>query len=366
MLILVLLLPGFACKKMDSTYKEFIVPGGLVYPGKAYQAVAYTGRYRAQVEWLRGADPLVTKARIFWNNFADSAEINTPQGIDTFRYVVNNLQESAYTFYVRTYNAKGDISVPVELVTKVYGDKYQSGLLTRPVLSAGFDDADTLKINWGGADITNGAWATEVTYTDSTDQQKTARFSTTEAVAKILDAKKGTAYSYRTLYLPDTRSIDTFYTETIAAPNIPYKFSKQAWVATTDSYAETSQLSAGGGPPDRAIDNDVNTFWHTDHTTTKPAYPHWLAVDMKKSQTVTDVELTCRPNVTNSFTEFYIEGSNDGVTWKRYTSALTLIQQNATQRYAIPGNPSLRYIRIWATKGASYYASIAEFSVLGF
>jgi hypothetical protein len=57
---------------MDSTYKQYVVPGGLTYAGKPTSPKAYSGLNRIKIAWLRGADPSVVKAKIFWNNFADS------------------------------------------------------------------------------------------------------------------------------------------------------------------------------------------------------------------------------------------------------------------------------------------------------
>jgi hypothetical protein len=37
-----------ACKKMDSTYKQFVVTDGIVYPGKANKPVANAGRNRVK------------------------------------------------------------------------------------------------------------------------------------------------------------------------------------------------------------------------------------------------------------------------------------------------------------------------------
>ena len=64
MILFITVLAFTACKKMDSTYKEFIVPGRLSYIGKATSPKAYAGHNRVEITWLRGADPNVTKAMI--------------------------------------------------------------------------------------------------------------------------------------------------------------------------------------------------------------------------------------------------------------------------------------------------------------
>ncbi len=64
-----------ACRKMDATYKEYVVPAGLVYPGKA-MAIAKSGRSRIQLVWPKGVDRTVVKAKVYWNSFADSIVVD--------------------------------------------------------------------------------------------------------------------------------------------------------------------------------------------------------------------------------------------------------------------------------------------------
>ena len=122
-----------ACKKMDSIYKDFIVPGGLPYAGRVTKPVIQSGRQRIKISWLRGADPNVNLARIYWNNYTDSVNVPIPATGDTISVIIANLEEKPYTFVARTYDDKGNKSVAVELLGESYGDKYQSLLVTRPV-----------------------------------------------------------------------------------------------------------------------------------------------------------------------------------------------------------------------------------------
>lgn len=202
-----------ACKKMDSEYRKFVVPGGIIYPGKATAAIAYPGHNRVRISWLRGSDPSVVKAKIFWNNYADSTEINIPSSDDTINVTIDNLPEKSYSFIIITYDAKGNISVPVELLSAAYGDGYQSSLLDRPVVSSIVDTQNNLIINWGPADIANGAYATELKYVDINNKNHLQVIGITDSVTEIPDFKPGSKYQYRTIFLPDSMAIDTFYTD---------------------------------------------------------------------------------------------------------------------------------------------------------
>jgi hypothetical protein len=200
-----------------------------------------------------------------------------------------------------------------------------------------------------------------VSYTDNTGNVKVKRFKVQDLISVISDYKQGTTYQYRTMYVPNSASIDTFYTDYVVK-RVAEKINKTAWTATADSYALTSQLPNGG--PIKVIDDNIATFWHTETTSTK-IYPHWLAVDMKKLFNVTRVELTCRQGKTDSFTSFTIQGSLNGVTWTSYDS-FTVIQKNETQSFIITGSPQMRYIRVYVATGPNYYAHLAEFSAFGY
>lgn len=364
-MVLLLTICAFsACKKMDSTYKEYKIPGGgLIYPGKVTSPVVYAGHNRVKIAWLRGSDASVINARIYWNNYSDSLNVPIPPTGDTISVIIDNLLEQTYSFVVKTYDNKGNSSVPVELLGGSYGNKYQSRLLDRPIITSEMDlTSNILNFQWGTANVTGGFYANEVIYTDNVGDTKVKFFKVQDLTSVIEDYKPGTPYQLRTLYVPNGVSIDTFYTA-YSVQRASAKINKSVWTATADSYALTSQ--APNGAAIKAVDDIITTFWHTDHTTTKPAFPHWLAVNMKKLTNVSRVELTCRPGVVNTFTAFTIQGSMDGLVWTSYDS-FTLLQKDPTQSFMITGSPRMQYIRIYATAGSQYYANLAEFSVIGY
>ncbi|TCC99452.1 hypothetical protein EZ444_01890 [Pedobacter hiemivivus] len=355
-----------ACTKMDSSYKEFIVPGGLTYAGRVTKPVVQSGRERIRISWLRGADANVKLARIYWNNYADSVSVPIPASGDTISVIIDHLEERPYTFIARTFDDKGNKSVDVELLGETYGPKYQSLLVTRPVVQSE-NMGTNLLITWSNANKTGGAYVTEVEYINTANVVTVKRFGVDEVSSAISDYKPGSTYRYRTEYRPGA-SIDPFYTgytSLIVSSKIP----KSGLVATADSFAATSQLANGGGPAKFAFDDDLNTFWHTHHTPAPvPVFPHWLAVDLQKTYNITRVELICRAGatgVTNSFTTFIIQGSMNGTTWTDYDT-FTLIQKDEAQSFAPKNTAKMRFFRIYATAGPAVHTSLAEFTVYGY
>lgn len=328
-----------ACNKMDSTYRDFIVKNGVVYPGRATDPVAAPGRNRIRISWLRGTDPTVTHATVFWNNYADSLPVTIPATGDTITVVIDQLPEKAYTFEIVTYNQQGNPSVPVELLAQAYGPAYEATLLNRPVASSLMDGSGSVYVVWGAADVVNGAFGTLVTYVNNGDDSVTQRVEVTSDTAVLADYKPGTEFRYRTAFLPDSLSIDTFYSVYDTHPAYR-KIPKSGWIASADSYSSPYV-------PENAIDDDLNTFWNSNYRTAPPPFPHWWQVDMGAPHQVALLDLTCRQNYLLGF-DFTIQGSMDGMNWTDYDS-YTLLPQMETQRYVVTGAPAMRFIRIYQT-----------------
>lgn len=355
-----------ACKKMDDNYKEYIIPGGVVYPGKPLTPKFHPGKYRAMVSWKRGTDPKITKARIYWNNFTDSVEVLIAPKQDSVSYIFTNLQETIYSYTIRTIDENGNKSVPVELTGSVFGDTYQTSLLNRAIASATIGEDDKLTILWGAADTTNGARTTEVRYTTVGGQTAIASFSAKKDTSIITGVQGGAGFEYRTVFTPDTLAIDTFYTAWQQLPGSFMQIARTTWTATADTYELNGQLP--NGAPSKLLDADNESYWHTNHSKAPvTGYPHWLAFNMNRRVKVDRVVLTSRSShFREDFTDFIVQGSDDGTTWTNYGN-FTLAEITGPQSFTIVGAPVMRYLRIWQVRNAtgSPHSHLAEFSVFG-
>jgi hypothetical protein len=158
------------------------------------------------------SDPKVKELRIYWNNKKDSVvvPIIRTSGIDAVTKIINNLEENIYNFEFRTFDAKGNSSIPVNASAEVYGDRYISSLINRPVLNYSLVESD-LKVNYVNLNTDSGALGTEIEYTSSSDELKTIFTDISKTNVVINDFKSGSTYRYRTLYKPVPKAIDTFY-----------------------------------------------------------------------------------------------------------------------------------------------------------
>lgn len=352
-----------SCTKIDSKYEQFIVPGGRTYAGRIIGQKAYSGHNRIKVVWLKSVDPNVVKSRIFWDNYNDSVEVTIPVTGDSVIHIFENMPEKSYTFMIKNYDKNGNASVAAEVFGTSYGANYESSLLNRFLNSSETEDSGTLNIQWGPANTSGGMIATEVKYTGTDGNTKTALFDIADISSKIPDYNSGTIVQYRTVYRPDSSSIDVFYTG-FTEKKVSERVSQLGWTATASSVELSAQLP--NGPPNKAIDGSTDTYWHSNHTGLITGYPYWLAVDMKKPITVTRIELFSRKAYfTEDFTDFTFQGSMDGTIWTSY-GTFNMEKLAATQSFIINGAPTLRYARIYMTKGVTVHAYLSEFTVFGY
>jgi hypothetical protein len=200
------------CNDMDSNYKDFLVPNGIIYPQRVENPTLLSGLYRVQIVWAKTKDPKVIRSRIYWNNYTDSLSIdNLVATNDTFRVNISPLTEGNYTFYIKNFDADGNVSIPTEVSGQVYGENYIVSLSTWPVTYE-IVESNSWTVKWGSntAAINGGATAIDMEYTIATGT-KTVRIPVTESKTVIRDAVPGGDYRYRTLYVIP-KCIDTFYT----------------------------------------------------------------------------------------------------------------------------------------------------------
>ena len=206
-----------SCDRTDSISEEYRVPNGRSYPAKALNVQACPGDERIEIVWINGSDPKVEKARISWNNYTEWEEINITVDMDTIRKEIKPLDEMTYSFMIRTYDAKGNISVPVEVIGRVYGEKYKSTLVSRTLKDALYvSDKGSLQMEWYEAEITEVGM--ELEYTDINGDIRTMLLASEETSATITDMKEGTPVYYTSMFKPDSMAIDVFRAPKVQAP----------------------------------------------------------------------------------------------------------------------------------------------------
>ncbi|EHQ25006.1 DUF4998 domain-containing protein [Mucilaginibacter paludis] len=214
--IALLLLIAGACTKMDAYKDKYLKNGSIVYPGRMDSVKIFSGRNRVKVTGLFTSDPKIVKYRVFWNSRRDSVEvaIKRTSGVDTARVIISNLPEGLMSFEVRTYDAQGNISVPVDTAANVYGDLYQASITNRAIVDAAMQADGSALITWADVDKTSGIVNMEIKYADKFNKSHdTIVTSAIKGLTTTLpNFKPGNSISYSTAYVPTATAIDKFNT----------------------------------------------------------------------------------------------------------------------------------------------------------
>ncbi len=190
----------FSCKKQDEIYKKYALPGGLTYPQKIDTLIIRRGLNRLEIAWPKIMDPSVVKARLFWNAGLDSLEVDMTTVTDTARVILENLPEESYSFFIYTYDAKGNRSMVTERAGIPYGQKYLNSRSLKEVTSAAMLTPTVANFNFSPA-VTDLLYC-EISYTSTSGEVKTVVVNPNAKSIQINDFQNMTPYKIRCVYKP--------------------------------------------------------------------------------------------------------------------------------------------------------------------
>ncbi|GAA4303590.1 DUF4998 domain-containing protein [Compostibacter hankyongensis] len=300
---------------MDATYEGFLKGGEHIYRELPDSIQVFPGHNRIKISWQLLANPAIVKGKIFWNNGKDSVEVPVSQASGKMKLsaVINSLDEGSYTFEIYTYDKAGNASIPVDTTGNVYGDAYISSLANRLIQNASIV-GDKVKILWYKAPE-GRVLGTELSFTDQDGDTHLMEVPTDSDTTTFNIHPQGDSLKYRTLYIPDSLAIDTFYTAYQSLklePPIPLELNKSGFSEfplPTDAalYSATTVMP-------NLWDNDPATFYETKKGS---GSPHWFTFDMGVTASLDHYTLWQRGNPTSLFyansspRKWEIWGSND-------------------------------------------------------
>lgn len=215
-ILLGIILSIFSCTNADE-YLKFTEGGPISYTGKIDSLKIFPGRDRVKVSGLLISDPKISELRVYWNSKRDSVvlPIVRTSGVDAVSSIVENLPENIYNFEVKTFDAKGNSSISQFVTAQTYGTRYQASLTDRKIIASKLSSDFSLTIDFATMDLTTGAFATEVVYTDNSNVEHTVTVPVKNSQVVIPNYKIGSQFKQRSLFLPSDlklTSIDVFYT----------------------------------------------------------------------------------------------------------------------------------------------------------
>ncbi len=267
LIALAALIAAYGCKEQDEMFRRYIIEGGITYPAMALNAKARTGKERVEISWPN-TDPTVTNAKIYWNNYQDSVLVDIPTGTDMVMQMVN-VPEGQYSFFIKTYDAWGNESVPAEVFGRSVGNNYINSLIPRNITNLRTTGGSNLTILW---DAAGDVLYSNVVYTSVGNEKKTVRVDASESATTIDDYQLSNSFSYNTVYKPDTLAIDVFPTEFKKVTGIYLLLDKSAGrvIDKSSTWPDPSCLESG------AYDGNTGSRWHSLNS----GYPHFITVDL--------------------------------------------------------------------------------------
>jgi hypothetical protein len=346
---------------MMDTHQKYLEGGEKIYAPKVNSLVFFNGKNRVLMWFWLLESPNVRSVDVFWDNNTEplSVPVTPSAGLDSLAVYIPLTEEKAYTFYVRTTDIFGNHSLSELGSATSYGAIYESALTNRRVRSAE-TTGSTTTIQWYSP-IDDYAFS-EVRYTDVNNEERIVRALPNESSTSCPDAKTGSLYAHRSLYVP-SNSIDTFYMAW--EPISPVvKFDKSSWAVISWSDEE---FTDGGGAA-ALINNSRSDYWHSKWQAPAAQLPHWAVIDMAVAREIARIDTYRRTNNTNTRSVWYYVGDDpdpDASSWTKIAEGtfasgdlLTLtVSQSVTGRYLKIHLPD---------SNSGQNTSVAEIDVFGY
>ncbi|MBO9727240.1 MAG: discoidin domain-containing protein [Chitinophaga sp.] len=273
--------------------------------------------------------------------------------------VVSSLTDKPYAFTIKAVGPSGAVSGITALTLTPKPPVYIAIAGTLQISPSIGGALVTWENNSGKTVIVNAA------YTDPATNKVMAKSFTSAAQhgAGYLSGMPGGSPLAVVVTVTDiSRRQSNPVTATIT-PLTEIKLSRTGW-----SIAGFSDQEAGGEGPvsgyaTAAIDGNIGTFWHTSWAEAETPYPHWIAVNMGTTATISRVGLVNRQNNKGGQTEIQLMGSNDGQTWTDL-GTFPFQQKNEEQFFSVAPK-SWKYIKVVLTKGPNFFGFLAEINLYG-
>ncbi|WP_164891073.1 DUF4998 domain-containing protein [Botryobacter ruber] len=181
------------------------------------------GRNRVKLWWKLPADERVVKSKVTWNDETLSREIPVVAGKDTLSIIIDNLIEGNHTFTIYVLDKGGKLSEKVNVNAQAYGSQYEAALQNRAIKKLNYNaETSAAEIDWESAAL--GVVGAELEYTDAAAVAHTLFISPFSRSTTLDGFKTGESFRYRTLHMPNSSAIDTFYTayETVEVLHLDY------------------------------------------------------------------------------------------------------------------------------------------------
>lgn len=290
-----------SCRKQDDIYKQYVKVGGYVYPAKAINESYTQGYKRVILHWTKPMDPAVKTAKVFWENYQYSKDVDYSQFPDGEVSVsIDGLEERTYSFDIVNYDSSNHSSLAVEVTAAPYGDFWLSSNSER-----------TLKL----ARMVEGQDSAMVILSKSTDRMMSTKFryvnnqGQTVEYDKLLypgsdtvylpHPKKGRQLEYASAFCPEDGADTVYNYWTKSAAGIEYRLDVSGFTATI-----TKNQTQGTNTVDKIFDGiytSASKRWQgTTNSSYRKIFPKYITVDAGTEYTFSTFDFYQNPSAKGS------------------------------------------------------------------
>ncbi len=275
-----------SCDKFTDVHKEFIKDGETVYAVKPDSVAFVSGKQRLKMRLWMVNGINVKEVVVSWNSGTDSlvVPVSFKSGRDSMEVLLTNLEEKSYAFNIYSIDNFKNRSLIYTQFGAAYGSLYASTLVNRRVRQVSLTEAAAV-IEWfaGG----EGMILNEIKYVSKFSGLDTVLRVPGSSFSTSFNAKAGSAFQYRSLFIPQAASIDTFYTnwDNGQLPET-YLFDRSLWKVL----AVSDERASDGGGMNTLIDGNLDSYWHSQYDPHAPL-PHWAVIDMASEKNISYFEV---------------------------------------------------------------------------
>lgn len=139
---------------------------------------------------------------------------------------------------------------------------------------------------------------------------------------------------------------------------------RSGWTVLDASSEEPREGDWGhSGLKEACIDDDLNTFWGTDWSTSHPQPPHWITIDLGKSTHIQGVAVQAREEGYDGPKTMYLEVSDNGSDWTM-AGEFKDIPSAGQFRSFMPEAVDGRYVKLTITSvNGGPHVTVSEFNL---
>lgn len=349
-----------SCDKFTDVHAEYTKGGEIIYAVKPDSIAFIAGKERLLMRlWMINGQN-IKELIVLWNSRQDSIilPVKFKPGRDSLEAMLNGLEEKAYSFDVYAMDNFGNRSLTYTQFGATYGAGYATSLQNRRIKSTSLTETEGL-IEWFSP--AENMIFNEVKFVNRRGTDTIVRFPSASFSVEI-DAPGNTPFQFRSLYIPEAESIDTF-TTAWGSNNLPeyFTFDRSGWSV----HSVSDEKPSDGGGKGTLIDGDLKSYWHSEWDPNKPL-PHWAIIDMATVKNVAYFTVYRRPGSTDTKSvELYVGNTSDpDGTWA--LAGKSTFTSGDQMNISNTANAAGRYLKIYLPdSNRPPFTSVAEIYAFG-